>query len=51
MGKRSFILNKSRLLLGPTKPPVLWVKVKVQFTLEQALKGQKGSIVIALLFL
>ena len=44
------LLQKSSPSLTPTLPAVLWVKVKVKFTLEQATKTQRGSRGIALLF-
>jgi hypothetical protein len=32
------------------EPPVMWVNVKLKFTLEQAAKAQRWGIGIALLF-
>jgi hypothetical protein len=44
------VLQKSRSPLTPTLPAVLWVKVKIKFTLEQSTKAQRGSRGIAVLF-
>jgi hypothetical protein len=48
MERGPLFLNKSRPFLGPTH---FVVKVKVNFTLEQAMKAQKESTAITVLFL
>ena len=49
--KRSFISKEIQTLSGATQLPIQWEKLKVKFSLEQAIKAQRGTRVRVLLFL
>jgi hypothetical protein len=49
--KLSFSLRKESNLTNGTPCPKRYIKVKINFSIEQATKAQRGSRGIALLFL